>query len=105
MHSANSKRLQIERKRLKRSDLNDSGIYAIFDEKDMRIIKVLIFGPNDTPYEKGTFFFAVKLTPDYPFKPPKVKFLTNDGNVRFHPNLYENGKVCLSILGTYSGPP
>ena len=32
-----------------------------------------------------------------------VKFCTNDGIVRFHPNLYRNGKVCLSILNTWKG--
>ena len=41
---------------------------------------------------------------DYPFTPPKVKFLTYESGVRFNPNLYTNGKVCLSILGTWSGP-
>ncbi|KAH8039258.1 hypothetical protein HPB51_005504 [Rhipicephalus microplus] len=43
--------------------------------------------------------------PDYPIKPPRVRFMTTDaGRVRFNPNLYECGKVCLSILGTWSGP-
>lgn len=42
---------------------------------------------------------------DYPTNPPKVKLLTTGGGtVRFNPNLYRNGKVCLSILGTWSGP-
>jgi ubiquitin-protein ligase len=42
---------------------------------------------------------------DYPFSPPKVTFMTNDGQTRFNPNLYQingNGKVCLSILNTWS---
>ena len=39
----------------------------------------------------------------YPHKPPKVEFITNDGITRFHPNLYKNGKVCLSILNTWRG--
>ncbi|VDN30607.1 unnamed protein product [Dibothriocephalus latus] len=43
--------------------------------------------------------------PNYPNSPPKVKLLTTgNGSVRFGPNLYANGKVCLSILGTWSGP-
>lgn len=42
---------------------------------------------------------------NYPQSPPKVKFLTTDnGKVRFNPNLYNCGKVCLSLLGTWSGP-
>ena len=30
---------------------------------------------------------------------------TGGGTVRFNPNLYANGKVCLSLLGTWSGEP
>ena len=40
----------------------------------------------------------------YPNKPPKCKFETINNKIRFNPNLYENGKICLSILGTWSGP-
>ena len=65
---------------------------------------VLIIGPKDTPYEKGAYFFDIKFAPDHPFKSPVAKFLTSDNKVRFNPNLYINGKVCLSILGTWSGP-
>jgi len=28
---------------------------------------------------------------------------TGNGTVRFNPNLYNCGKVCLSLLGTWSG--
>jgi hypothetical protein len=42
---------------------------------------------------------------NYPKKAPSVKFLTTGhGRVRFNPNLYNCGKVCLSLLGTWSGP-
>jgi hypothetical protein len=35
----------------------------------------------------------------------QIKFLTTGyGRVRFNPNLYMCGKVCLSLLGTWSGP-
>ena len=44
------------------------------------------------------------MPPDYPFTSPNVRIVTSDGSTRLHPNLYVNGKVCLSILGTYSGP-
>ncbi|CAJ0939290.1 unnamed protein product [Ranitomeya imitator] len=43
--------------------------------------------------------------PDYPIHPPRVKLMTTGNNtVRFNPNFYRNGKVCLSILGTWTGP-
>ena len=63
-------------------------------------IHAIITGPFDTPYEGGLFHFLIRFPPNYPFSPPRVKFLTTGGGrVRFNPNLYQNGKVCLSILG------
>ena len=48
---------------------------------------------------------TVVLHPDYPQVPPQVCFLTTGGGtVRFNPNLYPCGKVCLSLLGTWAGP-
>jgi ubiquitin-protein ligase len=61
-------------------------------------------GPEGTPYANGCFLFDIGMA-DYPKKAPKVKFLTTGhGRVRFNPNLYNCGKVCLSLLGTWSGP-
>ena len=63
-------------------------------------IHALITGPFDTPYEGGFFYFMIRCPPDYPIRPPRVKLMTTGGGqVRFNPNLYRNGKVCLSILG------
>ena len=64
----------------------------------------LMFGPKDTPYEYCPLEFEIVIPDDYPFAPPSVSYKTNDGATRFHPNFYTDGKVCLSILGTYSGP-
>lgn len=73
--------------------------------QDLTKIDALIVGPEDTPYAGGFFAFRIALPHDYPAQPPKVKLLTTgSGTVRFNPNLYMNGKVCLSILGTWSGP-
>ena len=47
--------------------------------------------------------FKLIFPSDYPFSPPKVFFLTNDSICRYHPNLYKNGKCCLSILNTWEG--
>lgn len=63
-------------------------------------IHALITGPFDTPYEGGFFYFLIRCPPDYPIRPPRVKLeTTGNGRVRFNPNLYRNGKVCLSIIG------
>jgi len=63
----------------------------------------MIIGPPESPYEDGFYFFEFKFPKDYPFRPPAVKYCTNDGTTRFNPNLYRNGKVCISILNTWKG--
>lgn len=61
-------------------------------------------GPPDSPYEYGFFEFLVRFGTEYPSKAPKVDAkTTNGGRCRFNPNIYAQGKVCLSILGTWHG--
>lgn len=80
-------------------------IYVSADEEDITKITALILGPLDTPYAAGFFHFDIRVTSDYPMKPPQVVLRTTDGSrVRFNPNLYSSGRVCLSILGTWEGP-
>jgi ubiquitin-protein ligase len=86
------------------SDLSNVGIYYKQNPQDLERGLALIIGPADSIYANSLLFFKFEFPSDYPFVPPKVEFLTNDGDTRFHPNLYVDGKVCLSILGTYSGP-
>ena len=64
---------------------------------------ILIIGPENTPYQYGNYIFKLNFTKKYPYEPPVVKYLSNDGNTRFNPNFYRNGKVCLSILNTWPG--
>ncbi len=92
------------------NDLSDfmnnrpEGIYLYINKKNFYKNYALIIGPKNTPYFGGFFLFEVNFPKNYPKDPPNIKFLTIDNEVRFNPNLYENGKVCLSILGTWSGP-
>lgn len=89
----------------KDNSLAENGIYFFVNPDYICDIKAMLIGPKDTPYEGGFFFFQINVDPvTYPMQPPKVKYLTTDGRVRFNPNLYENGKVCLSMIGTWSGP-
>jgi|688.fasta_scaffold01586_3 ubiquitin-protein ligase len=82
----------------------NSTIAIRFDSTRPFIIKVIIFGPPETPYDSGCFEFDMYIPPEYPSIPPKMLITnTNGGKVRFGPNLYSNGKVCLSILGTWPG--
>ena len=84
-----------------------SGSNAMFvcvDKDRCDIIKVLITGVQHTPYASGCFEFDVFCPPDYPDVAPKFTLgTTGNGSIRFNPNLYSNGKVCLSLLGTWSG--
>ncbi|EAU84763.2 ubiquitin conjugating enzyme family protein [Coprinopsis cinerea okayama7 len=83
----------------------DSSIFLRVDETRVDIIKALIIGPEGTPYQNGCFLFDIFLGPSYNQSPPNVKYMTtNGGKFRFNPNLYADGKVCLSLLGTWSGP-
>lgn len=80
-------------------------IYVNADEADITKISALVVGPLETPYAGGFFRFDIRVGSEYPMNPPKVAFQTTDGGrVRFNPNLYSNGRVCLSILGTWTGP-
>jgi ubiquitin-protein ligase len=97
------KRLIYDIRDLKKNDLSKDGIYYEHDESNILKGYALIIGPNDTPYSYGFFLFTFEFPDDYPHNPPVVKFMTNDGIIRFHPNLYKSSKVCLSILNTWKG--
>jgi len=98
------KRILTDIKLFRNSGLESNGIYCHFNDSNIRNLQSLIIGPSDSPYEKGFYFFDITFPNNYPIEPPKVKFMTLDNLVRFNPNLYKCGKVCLSILGTWSGP-
>ena len=90
-------------RQLNKEPLHDHGIYYKHDEDDLLKGYALIIGPADTPYENGFYLFELLYPTDYPFTPPKLNFLTQDGITRFNPNLYKSGKVCLSLLNTWRG--
>ena len=83
---------------------SDTGIYYVVNEVNLYTGRACIFGPIGTPYEDCPMLFSFEIDADYPFEPPKVLFDTYDGITRFHPNMYKEGKVCLSILHTWEGP-
>jgi ubiquitin-conjugating enzyme E2 Z len=85
------------------ASLSSENIYYKHDEENIMKGYALIIGQHDTPYGYGYYFFEFKFPYNYPFSPPEVRYLTNDGSMRFNPNLYTNGKVCLSVLNTWAG--
>ncbi|EPR61625.1 ubiquitin-conjugating enzyme subfamily protein [Toxoplasma gondii TgCatPRC2] len=61
---------------------------------DFFVWRVCFEGPPDTLYEGGIFTAALKFPPDFPNHPPEMKFLQD----MWHPNIYPDGRVCISIL-------
>ncbi|KAL5340128.1 hypothetical protein BJX70DRAFT_387557 [Aspergillus crustosus] len=78
------------------------GIFVRSWESRMDILRILIIGPEGTPYEYAPFVIDMRLTPEFPHKPPSTFFHSwTSGQGPVNPNLYEDGKICLSILGTW----
>jgi len=77
------------------------GIYVRAFEDRMDLFSVMIKGPQKTPYEDGLFFFDVQLSASYPKTPPTFHY--HSYSRRLNPNLYVDGKVCVSLLGTWHG--
>ena len=96
-------RLLKDVKHIMKNPLTDQGIYYIHDDTDMLKGYALIIGPSETPYFGGNYFFEFSYPADYPHSPPKVTYCTNGNKVRFNPNLYTCGKVCVSLLNTWKG--
>lgn len=66
------------------------------------LFSALIKGPTRTPYEDGLYLFDIQLPNIYPAVPPHFCYLSQCSG-RLNPNLYDNGKVCVSLLGTWIG--
>lgn len=91
------KRLNKEYKEL--SDINKSDVANQMFEivpitNDIFNWTVYIRGPKDTPYANGFFKVAINFEKNYPFKAPKVTFLTKI----YHPNINDKGYICVDIL-------
>ncbi|XP_072932156.1 (E3-independent) E2 ubiquitin-conjugating enzyme UBE2O isoform X2 [Epargyreus clarus] len=87
--------------KLLKSDL-PPGVWVRGYEERIDLLSVMIAGPSRTPYEGGLFVFDVQLGGEYPRAPPLCHYHSHCSD-RLNPNLYEDGKVCVSLLGTWSG--
>ncbi|PPR93751.1 hypothetical protein GOBAR_AA26922 [Gossypium barbadense] len=87
------------------SNLNSSGEqpkeWAKQIQEEWKILEKDLPGPAGTPYHDGLFVFDCFFPPKYPKEPPMVYYYS--GGLRLNPNLYNCGKVCLSLLGTWHG--
>ena len=113
------KRVMKEFKFLRQPDTLPKGqAFVVFDDEKLHLLKFMLV--PSAPYDGGFFEFDLCIPPEYPNLPPRVLLkTTGNGLVKkgrefpnlgpisasgFNPNLYYNGKVCLSILGTFHGP-
>lgn len=79
-------------------------IYVRTYESRLDLLRCLIIGPENTPYENAPFLIDLHLGPRFPSEPPTAHFHSwTHGLGRCNPNLYEEGKICLSLLGTWQG--
>lgn len=78
------------------------GVWVKGFEDRIDLYSVMLRGPEKTPYEDGLFLFDFQLSADYPVAPPLCHYISYCSD-RLNPNLYEDGKVCVSLLGTWSG--
>ena len=97
-------------KEVSNMNLNNQGIYIHFNEENITEAFALIIGPEKTPFENGVLYFKINFPSNYPFSPPNIQYYSTS-KYRIHPNLYVGrshnnflGKVCLSIINTWSGP-
>ena len=79
-----------------------SSIFCVVDLQRADYMKAIIMGAEGTPYAHGAFLYDIYFPDSYPAEPPKVNLMTTGGSsIRFNPNLYASGYVCLSLLGTW----
>jgi ubiquitin-conjugating enzyme E2 Z len=98
------KRLISDVRYIKKNPLKSNNILYSHDNENILKGYACIIGYKDTPYEGGYYIFEFNFPEDYPHSPPVIKFIyDNSCRTRFNPNLYTNGKVCLSILNTWLG--
>ncbi|KAI7734825.1 hypothetical protein M8C21_027462 [Ambrosia artemisiifolia] len=94
-----AKKIQEEWKILDK-DLPDTIFVRVYESR-MDLLRAVIIGAEGTPYHDGLFFFDVCFPSSYPNTPPLVHY--HSGGLRINPNLYNCGKVCLSLLNTWTG--
>ena len=81
-----------------------NSVFAVVDKQRVDFMKCVIMGSAGTPYAHGAFVYDIYFDENYPNGPPKINLSTTGGSaIRFNPNLYNCGKVCLSLLGTWRG--
>lgn len=87
------KALALEYQKLQKEPL-EGFLVSLMTEDNLFVWDVSIFGPPDSLYQGGCFKARMRFPGDYPYSPPTVRFVTSI----WHPNVYTNGDLCISIL-------
>ena len=95
----NKKRLEKELFYFKNKPID--GVNAFPLNNDLTEWECIIKGPKNSPYENGIFHLLLKIPSEYPLKPPILTFKTKI----FHPNISNNGNICLDILNSKHWSP
>lgn len=87
------KRIEKELQECKRD--SRSGVDVEYDSRNLKHLIGILKGPDDSPYAGGIFKIDINIPAEYPFAPPKMKFVTKV----WHPNISsQTGAICLDIL-------
>eukprot|EP00798_Chlamydomonas_sp_ICE-L_P023995 gene23995-9568_t len=92
MSTPSRKRLMRDFRRLQQDP--PQGVNGSPNPENIMMWSAVIFGPEDTSWDGGTFKLSLEFSEEYPNKPPVVKFKSH----MFHPNIYADGGICLDIL-------
>lgn len=81
-------------------NLLDNDYLIYYDETNTNKLHAIIKAPVDSVYRHRFIRLDFTIPANYPHSPPEVTFINYDG-VRIHPNMYEDGKCCATILNTW----
>ncbi len=91
-HSGCMKRVMKEFRAIMTASSNDYNVWVAAE--DAAVWKVALKGPAGSPFDQGVWMLLVEYPANFPFQPPKVRFLTPV----FHPNVNVSGGICLNLL-------
>ena len=94
-NTAKIRRIQNEVKEIEKDKTSTNSMFEIKMVGDnMYKYDAIIYGPVDSLYQGFKFKLSIELPDEYPFQPPKVKFVTPIKHV----NVNSSGDICLDIL-------
>jgi ubiquitin-conjugating enzyme E2 D/E len=75
-------------------DKNDNNFKLSIVNDNLYNWDATIYGPENSPYHGYEFKLKIEIYEKYPLCPPKIKFITPI----LHPNINNEGSICLDIL-------